>query len=63
MDSETYKIVRFYQSYRPKKVIKSGLTREEAEAHCQRPDTHGPGWFDGFTKETDDSDWWEREHE
>jgi hypothetical protein len=46
----TYKIIRF--RYRGKnKTIKTGLTLEQAQAHCEREDTHGEGWFDGYTKE------------
>ena len=57
-----YKIVRsFYKG--GKRVIETGLTLEEAQAHCQDPQTssrtatsakarrytaaHGP-WFDGY---------------
>jgi len=47
----TFKIVRFYQDERPRRTIKRGLTKAEAQAHCQREDTHGPGWFDGWTEE------------
>ena len=55
MDSETYKIVRFHQPRDvSNEVIRTGLTREEAEAWCQRDDTEGDGWFDGFTKEKPD---------
>lgn len=46
----TYKIIRFYVN-KPNKVMQTGLTLEEAQAHCQRDDTHGDGWFDGYTKE------------
>ena len=46
----TYKIIRF-RFKGPSKVIKTGLTLEEARTHCQRADTAGPGWFDGYTKE------------
>ena len=55
MSDTTYKITRFMQDA-PNEDIATGLTRDEAEAHCQRPDTHGPGWFDGFDVEnpTDD---------
>jgi len=61
---EKYRIVRMY--YKSGwRVIKSGLTLEEAQAHCQDPETssrtctgskgkrrtreHGP-WFDGYEK-------------
>lgn len=47
----SYKIIRFYQDNRPSKVVKTGLTLEEAQAHCQSDDTHGPGWFDGYDEE------------
>lgn len=64
----SYKIVRFYRDNdkRNGEVVKRGLTREEAVAHCQDPETHskecttkegiertkkyGP-WFDGFQEE------------
>jgi hypothetical protein len=29
-------------------VVKTGVTLEEAQEHCQREDTHGEGWFDGY---------------
>ena len=62
-----YKIVRFYQrSSRSKKVMASGLTLAQAQAHCSDPETSsrtatnsiatkrtariGP-WFDGYTSE------------
>ncbi len=51
----TYKIIRFYRDENHpdnKKIIKRGLTEEEAMEHCQREDTHEKGvWFDGFTEE------------
>ena len=65
----TYKIVRNYfdsESAPHRRVRKSGLTLEEAQAHCRNPETssrtatgakatahtraHGP-WFDGYTEE------------
>lgn len=46
-----YKIVRFYQDERPRVTRARGLTLEQAQAHCQREDTHGPGWFDGYEEE------------
>jgi len=54
-EDETYKIVRYYKdSSHPKhrKIIKTGLTRKEAQDHCNDPDTEEKGvWFDGFEKE------------
>lgn len=47
---KTYKIVRFWKSGR-KRVMRRGLTLEEARSWCQREDTHGANWFDGFTAE------------
>jgi hypothetical protein len=49
---DTYKIVRFYQAdgYDPNVIVR-GLTLAQAQAHCQREDTHGEGWFDGYEKE------------
>lgn len=62
-----YKIKRFFQNdnIRPK-TIRTGLTLEEAQAHCNDPETssrtakgakakartkrYGP-WFDGYTEE------------
>ena len=46
----TYKIIRFRQNGNSK-VIKRGLTLEQAQAHCNDPTTEGWGWFDGFEKE------------
>lgn len=60
----TYKIVRrFYCNAYPPRVIKTGLTFEQAQAHCRDPETSsmtatkrsakartvrfGP-WFDGY---------------
>lgn len=46
----TYKIVR-YRFKGENEVLVRGLTLEQAQAHCSREDTHGDGWFDGYTKE------------
>ena len=44
-----YKIVRFYRDDdKPTEVIVRGLTLAQAQAHCNRTDTSGPGWFDGY---------------
>ena len=50
-DSNTYKIVRFFFSKSAKKTILTGLTLEQARAHCNSPATAGDGWFDGYEKE------------
>jgi len=48
----TYRIVRFYQN-KPasRKDLPTNLTLEEAQEHCNREDTHGDGWFDGYEVE------------
>jgi len=52
---QTYSVYRFYlDDSHPdhKKIIKKGLTKEEAVAHCQDPDSMEVGvWFDGWTRE------------
>jgi hypothetical protein len=64
----TYKVVRFYQQHPARALrLRRGLTLEQAQAHCQNPETSsrtcttaeghrrtelmGP-WFDGYTEET-----------
>lgn len=64
---ETYRIVRFYFSH-PREIVRgeSGLTLEQAQAHCSDPEsssatcrqpsarerTHRMGpWFEGYEKE------------
>lgn len=48
----SYKIVRYYKKSNRRKVIRKGLTREDAKRWCQRPDTVREGvWFDGFVEE------------
>jgi len=42
-----YKIIRFRHDGL-NQVIERGLTLDEAQAHCEREDTHGEGWFDGY---------------
>lgn len=64
----TYMIVRFYRDDEElnRTVVTTGLTLEQAQAHCSDPQTssstctsaegtkrtedHGP-WFDGYTEE------------
>ena len=50
--TETYRIVRFFQDDRPREVIVRGLSLEQVQAHCNREDTKGEGWFDGYEQET-----------
>ena len=50
----TYCIIRIYAPHldRSSRVIKRGLTLEEAQAHCKLPSTRKDGeWFDGYDKE------------
>ena len=42
-----YNIIRFKQDGE-NRVIKRGLTLEEAREWCTREATHGKGWFDGY---------------
>ena len=50
---KTYKIIRFRREEAGKaEVIATGLTLEQAQAHCKREDTAGDGWFDGYEQET-----------
>jgi hypothetical protein len=54
MGRKTYMIVRFFRDPDvPSKVIKKGLTLEEAQEHCNREDTSNleEGWFDGYEHE------------
>ena len=59
-----YKIIRFYFNGN-KRVVKSGLSLEEAQAHCQDPETSSSTctsssgkartkrsgeWFDGYNE-------------
>lgn len=64
--TKTYKIVRFYRDHHKRRLIRRGLTLEEAQAHCRDPETSsstckgwhghhrtrrwGP-WFDGYEEE------------
>lgn len=52
-DFMSYKIIRSYHPAlrRPDKVMQTGLTLEQAQAHCRRPDTRKDGeWFDCYTQ-------------
>jgi hypothetical protein len=56
--SGNYKIVRHYKDInKAGRTIKTGLSLEEAQAHCRRADTkdrnnNPPEWFDGYEKES-----------
>jgi len=50
----TYKIFRSFHPTldREPETVKTGLTLDEAQKHCQDPATHEEGvWFDGYTEE------------
>jgi hypothetical protein len=52
----TYVIKRFHYNGNWETIVR-GLTLEQAQAHCQRDDTHGgsveagDAWFDGYDDE------------
>ena len=46
----SYKILRFRFEGKTR-VIKRGLTLQEAQEHCRDPKTSGDGWFDGYREE------------
>ncbi len=51
---DTYKIVRFYypSQNKRKRTIRTGLTLEQAQAHCNNPKTSKEGvYFDGYYKQ------------
>ncbi len=50
-EEKTYKIVRFTFGSEGRQIKGTGLTLEQAQAHCERDDTHGKGWFDSYTQE------------
>lgn len=55
---KTYSIIRCRKD-RPAKVIKRGLSLEQAKEHCSSEDTHkinkdgNVEWFDGFREEVE----------
>lgn len=48
---DTYKIIRFFKDNRDSEIVDTGLTLEEAQAHCRLGTTHGDDWFEGYEKE------------
>ena len=51
-EERVYRIYRYYrQEGKRAKLIKTGLTLEEAQSHCSDEKTRKAGvWFDGYTK-------------
>ena len=62
----SYSIVRMHRDDRPDRIMRRGLTLEQAQAHCRREDTHCQEqitdpqtgetrketiWFDGYQKD------------
>lgn len=62
----TYKIVRFYRDSHKRRTIQRGLTLEQAQDHCNNPETSSEtctsaagrrrtklrgAWFDGYYEE------------
>jgi hypothetical protein len=55
MQAQTYEIRRFFrEDGKPYEVVVRGLTLAQAQAHCQRWDSRGQDWFDGFAQEGGD---------
>ena len=48
---KTYEIIRFRFNGN-NKVLKKGLTLEQAQAHCNNEKSAGNGWFDGYNLES-----------
>ena len=66
----TYQIIRFFKG-KDNRVIDTGLTLEEAQAHCNDPETSSStatsdeaeylterygAWFDGYTEDDEDEE-------
>lgn len=48
--AKQYLIIR-YTWQKDKRIVKTGLSLNEAQAHCQNPKSSGNGWFDGYTEQ------------
>jgi len=63
---ETYKVIRHFRDSSRRLTVKTGLTLEQAQAHCSDPETSSStctiergkrrtrrsgAWFDGYTRE------------
>lgn len=49
---KSYYIIRMWRDHNNTRVIKRGLTLEQAQAHCRDPKTSKAGvWFDGYEEE------------
>jgi hypothetical protein len=51
--AKKYRIERHYTNInKPSKIIKTGLTLQQAKEYCKREDSHKLGkWFDGYEEE------------
>jgi hypothetical protein len=49
----TYSIIRIYHPdlNKASRIVKKGLSLEEAQAHCSDPSTATDSWFDGYHRE------------
>ena len=47
---KTYTIIRFRKKGK-NQIIAIRQTLKQAQAHCNREDTKGDGWFDGYQEE------------
>lgn len=43
-----FRVIRYYKNSSNRRTIRNSLSEKEAQAHCSRKDTKGPGWFDGY---------------
>lgn len=55
-NTETYRIVRRFRDAIPNEVMQTGLSLDEAQAHCNKKETRGDDvhtgpWFDSYEAE------------